>query len=186
MSEPLAQDREWAKYIRLGIDYGTGFLKLSVQYVYPGRNETANDIYDVELEDFNDGSVEIEQVGVWINPSKSTHDFDGKLVWGRRNTQKWLHAHPDNDKEILSNWKLALMKGLRDREGVRATIKALGCQPDDHSILAALEVVITDHLRQIKLAVLEWCSQKHAANFREGGIDWASLPWETQIAVPAM
>jgi hypothetical protein len=91
-----------------------------------------------------------------------------------------------NDKKILSNWKLALMKGLRDCEGVRTTIKALGCQPDDHSILAALEVIITDHLRQIKLAVLERCTQSHAANFREGGIDWATLPWETQIAVPAM
>jgi hypothetical protein len=95
MSEPPTHDREWARYIRLGIDYGTGFLKLSVQYMYPGRNETANDIYDVKLEDFNDGSVEIEQVGLWINLPKSTHDFDGKLVWGRRNTQKWLHAHPD-------------------------------------------------------------------------------------------
>lgn len=186
MSGPHTHDHNWAKYIRLGIDYGTGFLKLSVQYMYPGRNELANDIYDVELEDFNDDSVEIEQVGVWINPSKPAKNFGGKLIWGRRNTQKWLHAHRNDDKEVLSNWKLALMKDLRDREGVRATVKALGCLPEDHSILAALEVVITDHLRQIKSAVLDWCVRKHAANFRADGPDWTTLQWETQIAVPAM
>lgn len=64
-------ERDWAEYIRLGMDYGTGFLKLAVQCIYPGREETTEDIFDVQLEDFNDeGSVEIEQVGVWVETTK--------------------------------------------------------------------------------------------------------------------
>lgn len=79
-----------------------------------------------------------------------------------------------------------MKKDLRHREGVRATIKALGCREDDHSILAALECVITSHLRQIKSAVIDWCINEHPANFRTDAPDWASLQLETQIAVPAM
>lgn len=187
MSEQLVYDSDWTKFLRIGIDYGTGFLKLSVQYIYPGRKQDSDDIYDVILDDYGDDKVEIQQVGVWVNTTGATRSGDdGELIWGRRNVARWRNTHLNGDNDILSNWKLALKADLRDREGVRATIKALGCQDNDHSILASLECVITDHLRQIKSAVLDWCCKKHAANFGSHPPDWTSLQTETQIAVPAM
>jgi hypothetical protein len=67
---------DWQEYIRLGIDYGTGYLKLAVQYIYPGRNENSQDINDVYLEDLNDiaQEVAIEQVAVWT--------LERGLIWG--------------------------------------------------------------------------------------------------------
>jgi hypothetical protein len=111
---------DWQEYIRLGIDYGTGYLKLAVQYIYPGRNENSQDINDVYLEDLNDiaQEVAIEQVAVWT--------LERGLIWGKRPVHRWIQEHPEDRKFMLSAWKLALMANFKDREIVQQTIKALG------------------------------------------------------------
>lgn len=201
MSEPQTHDWEdrvrlpttmsgpgtpgWNERIRLAIDYGTGYLKLAVQYIYPGRRETADDICNVCLDDHNDNKdVEIQQTGVWVY-GDGTDYKRGRLIWGRANVEAWLAKHPNQEKEVFSNWKLALMKVFRKREAVQHTIKALGCEDDDESIIASLKDVITDHLRQIKEGVLKCCIEEHEANYRRHRPDWVNLPWETQISIPA-
>lgn len=97
MSTSHTHAKDWTKFLRLGIDYGTGYLKLSVQYIYPGRPKNTHDIENVSLEDYSDG-FEIEQVGVWVNTSQSVHDEnEGKLVWGSRNVARWLQSNPGGE-----------------------------------------------------------------------------------------
>jgi hypothetical protein len=165
---------DWQEYIRLGIDYGTGYLKLAVQYIYPGRNENSQDINDVYLEDLNDiaQEVAIEQVAVWT--------LERGLIWGKRPVHRWIQDHPEDRKFMLSAWKLALMPNFKDREIVQRTTKALG-SPDQRSHEGGLQSLITEHLRQIKARTLEWCQEKNPVNsFLRP--DWGGLPWVSRIA----
>lgn len=160
---------EWQEYVRLGIDYGTGYLKLATQYIYPGRNDNATDIFDVFLDHHNSASsVAIEQVAIWP---------DGhRLIWGKRPVDRWNRDHPHEQKVLLSAWKLALITDFRDREVVQSTVDALGCGKDYHSVTSAVQDVITEHLRQIKSEVLKWCKEKSPASMSRT-IDWDKLPW---------
>jgi hypothetical protein len=172
MSERVPDD--WQEYIRLGIDYGTGYLKLAVQYIYPGRKESSQDIDDVCLEDLNDiaQEVAIKQVAVWTK--------DHGLIWGKRPVQRWIQDHPEDRDKVLSAWKLALMANFQDREIVRQTTKALGSL-DQRSHEGGLEELITEHLRQIKARTLEWCQEKSPANYFLRP-DWSILPWVSGIS----
>lgn len=160
---------EWEEYVRLGIDYGTGFLKLATQLIYLGRRETAKDIYDVRLDSFNcTAAVPIEQIAIWP---------DGRnLIWGKRPVDRWLRDHPNERNVVLSAWKLTLMDKFKDREVVQSTVDALECAKDRHSIISAVETVITEHLRQIKSETLTWCKEKSPANMSRQP-DWDHLPW---------
>jgi hypothetical protein len=164
---------EWQEYIRLGIDYGTGYLKLAVQYIYPGRNESSQDTHDVYLEDLNDIAQEVAIKQVAIRTE------DQGLIWGKRPVQRWIQDHPEDRDSVLSAWKLALMANFKDREIVQQTIKALG-SPDQRSHEGELQELITEHLRQIKARTLEWCQEKSPVNYFLRP-DWGILPWVSRI-----
>jgi hypothetical protein len=133
--------------VRLGVDYGTGFLKLATQYIYPGRRPNAKDIYDVRLDNFSSAAaVAIEQIAIWPQ--------DEGLIWGKRPVDRWIQRHPHQQGVVLSAWKLALMRHFENREVVQSTVDALGCAKDHHPITSAVEIVITEHLRQIKSETL--------------------------------
>lgn len=160
---------DWQEYVPLGIDYGTGFLKLATQHIYPGRRQNAKDIYDVRLDSFNcAAAVPIEQVAIWTEGRN--------LIWGKRPVDRWLRDHPNEREVLISAWKLALMDNFKDREVVQSTVDALGCTKDRHSITSAVEAVITEHLRQIKSEALKWCKEKSPANMSRQP-DWDNLPW---------
>jgi hypothetical protein len=160
--------------VRVGIDYGTGFLKLATQHIYPGRRQNAKDIFDVRLDNFNSAAaVAIEQIAIWPQ--------NHSLIWGKRPVDRWIRKHPNEQGVVLFAWKLALMKQFKDREVVQNTVDALGCAKDHHSITSAVEIVITEHLRQIKSETLKWCKEKSPANMsRKPG--WDHLPWVSQLS----
>lgn len=192
MSEPRTDD--WEKRVRLGSvarlrtshDHGSGYLKVAVQYIYPGREETDDDVCDVTFGDHNcNDEVEVPQSLVWDHDS-DTDDKHEHVIWGQRQVDRWLRKHPKRGKEVISNLKLALMEEFQDREVVKRTIKALGCKPDRASIAGSLQDIITDHFRQIRPAVIKWCRESHPANFGEHPPDWDNLPVELVLPVPSM
>jgi hypothetical protein len=161
---------DWQEYIRLGIDYGTGYLKLAVQHIYPGRDENSTEIHDVCLDDLNNAAEEvaIEQVAVWT--------LERGLIWGARPVKRWTEDNPEDKVIKLSSWKLVLMKTFQDRDVVRQTIKALGSPDDQRSVRGDIQSLITEHMRQIKVRVLEWCEESHPDRLSRRP-NWGILPW---------
>lgn len=176
MSSP--SETGWKEYLRLGLDYGTGELKIAAQYIHDGVTEATPPVEDVPMLGEN-RDRRIKQIGVSL-------DLDSTDIrWGDRSVNRWLGQNPEGAAKVISAWKMALSPRFRNREVVRRTIDVL--VPDIHksneNITRAVQNWIATHLREIKAKVLEWYKTKSMRNHSRQ-IDWDDLPWEIQIAVP--
>lgn len=156
-------------YIRINIDYGSGRLKVSFQYVAPGGTVFDAPIVDLE---FDGRNIHQEQVlGIDV----------GGLLAGRRDIQKWIKSNRAHAAGVVYLWKYCLSSDPRcqSSEESRQVYEAIGATFGD---LAAIGDLLIDHLKLIKKQTIEYCQKSMRSHKCEIPED---IQMEASITVPA-
>ncbi|KAF7195855.1 hypothetical protein HII31_02872 [Pseudocercospora fuligena] len=126
-------------FVRTLIDYGSGRLKISVQFVRAGESVHEVEILNVE---FEGSRTEMEQVMVM--------DDDRGLITGKIETQQWVEQHQCAEAAIFL-WKLCLSPEHEDSALVARVYRAIGAEFGD---ITAIEELISEHLKVIRQQIL--------------------------------
>ncbi|EME81690.1 uncharacterized protein MYCFIDRAFT_215450 [Pseudocercospora fijiensis CIRAD86] len=140
MTGTSAIDRS-RSFVRTLIDYGSGRLKIAVQFVRPG--ESVHDVESVNVE-FEGSRNEMEQVMVM--------DDARGLITGKIETQQWIEEQQCAEAAIFL-WKLCLSPEHQNSALVTRVYRAIGAEFGD---IAAIEELICDHLKVIRQQILSF------------------------------
>ena len=128
-------------YVRVLIDYGSGRLKISVQFVRAGVSPHTVEILDVE---FEGSRSEMEQIMVM-------DDVRG-LITGKIETQQWIEQHECADAAIFL-WKLCLSHEHQDSAYVAQVYDAIGAEFGD---IGAIEELMVQHFKVIRRHIIDF------------------------------
>ncbi|KXT16949.1 hypothetical protein AC579_7424 [Pseudocercospora musae] len=128
-------------FVRTLIDYGSGRLKIAVQFVRAGQSVHETEILNVE---FEGSRTEMEQVMVM--------DDARGLVTGKIETQQWIEEYQCAEAAIFL-WKLCLSPEYEDSALVARVYRAIGAEFGD---ITAIEELICDHLKVIRQQILHF------------------------------
>jgi hypothetical protein len=119
--------------LRLGIDLGTGKIRIDGQHIQGSLPTDDAEIKPVCLK--NDQSARIEQTAILPEI--------GDVIYGTVDVEEAIAANPALQDKLLELWKLSLHPEFQDLDEVEHVIKTLWAQKD----LCAVQEFIADHLK---------------------------------------